>query len=281
MNEPGELPARSDPPWPTARLFGLDFVTDATIDELRSWLLDDAETRRDDWRCVVTPNVDHLVRYDEFTAEAATAQHSYLVLPDGMPIVWASRLLRRPLASRLTGSDLFAALWPELVARRIPTVVVASSSALADRLQEQMGALVRCVVPPRFDVADNDAVTSLVDEVTSTCQSIHARFCIIGISMPKHHLIANHLRRRWADSYASAPVVLLLGAAPELYFGLARRAPQWMQRTGSEWLYRLAREPRRLAKRYLIEDVQFVRLLVDELRSSPTHRRRYGRRQVR
>lgn len=247
------------------RLFGLDFVADATIPEITDVLVAEASDPNDEWRCVVTPNVDHLVRYDRIESEATTARHATMLLPDGMPIIWAGRLLRRPMARRLAGSDLMGELWPRLAEHGIPAVVIASSVEVSDGLRASHPDI-RCVVPPMFDPSDEQAVDELIDRVDADVAAIGARFLVVGVSMPKHHLIANRLRSRWGDDDRAKPTVLLLGASPDLFLGLTPRAPRWMQTSGLEWLYRLAREPRRLARRYLIDDVAFVRLVYREWR---------------
>jgi N-acetylglucosaminyldiphosphoundecaprenol N-acetyl-beta-D-mannosaminyltransferase len=250
----------------TQRLFGLDFVSDATIDAVADAVVRAATGPATGWRCVVTPNVDHLVRYDRNPREAEAARHACVVLPDGMPIVWASRLLGRPLKMRLAGSDLFGALWSRLAASSVPTVVVASRAEVADRLRESH-AQAQTLVPVQFDVGDEPAVTSVIDWIDEAVAR-GGRVVIVGVSMPKHHLIANRLRERWADLTDDIPIVLLMGASADLSLGLARRAPRWMQRFGLEWLFRLALEPRRLARRYLVDDMKFMRLLGREWRAT-------------
>lgn len=249
----------------TERLFGLDFLADATVGALTERLLAEVEDHRPGWRCVVTPNVDHLVRYDRLPADAAVARSAFLVLPDGMPIVWASKLVRRPLARRLTGSDLFATLWPALCREAVPTVVLAPSELVAQPLAKEHPT-VRCVVPPVFDVDDASAVAGVVDDITAAVDDVGARFVFIAVSVAKTHVLATALRGRWSADTRPAPIVLLIGASPEFYLGLVRRAPRWIQRWGLEWLYRLAKEPRRLARRYLIDDPHFARLVWRELR---------------
>jgi N-acetylglucosaminyldiphosphoundecaprenol N-acetyl-beta-D-mannosaminyltransferase len=249
----------------TQRLFDLDFVSEASVDELARRLFEGRDDRNERWRCVVTPNVDHLVRYRRNPLEAEVAALSDLVLPDGMPIVWASRLLGRPLAARLTGADLFTALWDRLAVHAVPVAMIVARDEVAERLAESHPA-VRCIVPPMFDVDDAAAVESLIDETDELCRTIDARFLVVGVSMPKHHLIADRLRRRWAGRYAGTPTVLLLGQSPEFAVGLVRRAPPWMQRSGLEWVWRLADDPVRLARRYLVDDVQFVQLVWSEWR---------------
>lgn len=252
----------------TRRLFGLDFVDAQTVDEIGDVLLEDADPDR--WRCVVTPNVDHLVRYARHEGEADVARSAMVVLPDGMPIVWASRLLQRKLTARLAGSDLFAVLWPRLAEAAVPTVVVAPRREVADRLSVEHPR-VRFVVPPVFDIDDSDVVLAVVDEIVDACSRSGARFLVIGLPMRKHHLIATRLRERWIDAYASAPTVLLLGASSEFYVGLARRAPVWMQRAGLEWLHRLAGDPRGMARRYLVDDVRFLALVWRQWRMTRAH----------
>ena len=236
-------------------------------------LLADESARSTGWRSVVTPNVDHLVRYEHDARAAEVARNAWLTLPDGMPIVWASRLLRQPLARRLAGSDLFAELWPVLAQRTIPTVVVAATDEVADRLRAEHAEL-RAIVAPQFSVSDDDVVDQLVEAIVDQCADVGARFLFIGVSMPKHHLLASRLAERWVDTAQASPVVLLVGAAADFYLGLAVRAPQWMQRTGLEWVHRLARDPRRMARRYLVDDVRFVGIVWREWRRLPPERRR-------
>lgn len=252
----------------TRRLFGCDFVSEATLDDVAAWVLDSAARPDTSWQCVVTPNVDHVVRYDRNPAERAVADHATVVLPDGMPVVWASKLLRRPLRARLAGSDLFAMLWPELGARRTPVVALVSDDITAEGLRAvHPGA--RTVVPGRVDTADDAAVDALVAALSDACDEVGAELLFVGLSMDKHHLIADRLRRRWLSSPPASgrwPLVLLVGASAELYLGHSRRAPRWLQRIGLEWLHRLLQDPRRLARRYLVEDMAFVRMVWRESR---------------
>ncbi len=251
----------------TRHLFDLDFVNAPTVEPVAQVLFSERTERPDRWRCVVTPNVDHLVRYARHPEEAEAAAHSSLVLPDGMPIIWASRLLHRSLAGRLTGADLFADLWRRIVEDATPIVVVASTNEVASRISAA-DANARCIVPPMFDASDRAAVDGIVNEVANEAERIDARFVVVGVSMPKHHRIANGLRSRWAGAYSGTPTVLLLGASPDFALGLTERAPSWMQRSGLEWLHRLLVDPRRMAKRYLVDDVSFLRLVWQEWRSS-------------
>lgn len=257
---------------PRVHLFGLDFVGDATIDEVATHVLagNGASGEQPGWHTVVTPNVDHLVRYARHPAERAVALDAELVLPDGAPIIWASRLLGARMARRLTGSDFFSAWWPQVCARELPVVIVASSDELATRLREQHPS-VQCIVPPMFEATDTAAIAALAAQIHDAVGRVRPVAVVVGLAMSKGHALERAVREA-APPEGTSPWFMLLGASAEFHVGLQRRAPGWVQRNGLEWAYRLAAEPRRLAKRYLIDDVAFVPLVWREWRH--TRRRR-------
>ncbi len=135
-------------------------------------------------------------------------------------------------------------------------VLIASRPEVTEQLtREHPGAVI--IEPPMFSLDDEAAVARLLDEVLAACESSGARFLLSGISTDKGHRLAALLHERWGDE-PGHPAVLLLGASAELYVGYRKRAPAWMQRTGLEWLHRMASDPQRLVKRYLIDDASFV-----------------------
>jgi N-acetylglucosaminyldiphosphoundecaprenol N-acetyl-beta-D-mannosaminyltransferase len=255
---------------PRVRLFGLPFVAAASVEQVAVELL--ARSRAGErGLLVVTPNVDHLVQYGhEPRLQALAAQADY-VLPDGSPIIWASKLLRRPLGARLTGSDLFAPIWTALKQSGEPIVVLATNDDSAERLAaDHPGAHV--VVAPFFAADDHVARRALVERTLAEVDASGARVVVVGLPLPKHHDIAADLRAAGAAGRA-APTLLLIGSAADFYIGTKQRAPQLMQRLGLEWLHRLLSEPRRLAKRYLVDDMAFVPIVVREAVHVVRHRR--------
>ena len=250
------------------QLFGLAFVGEATVDEVAAQVLegDAGRAATPGWRTLVTPNVDHLVRYAQHPSERAVALDAELVLPDGAPIIWASRLLGTRLARRLTGSDFFSSWWPQVCTRGLPVVVVASSDELAARLREQHPA-VECIVPPMFMATDTAAIATLAAQIHDAVARVRPVAVVVGLAMSKGHELERVVRAA-APPAGTAPWFMLLGASAEFHVGLQRRAPGWVQRHGLEWAYRLAAEPRRLAKRYLIDDVAFVPLVWREWRNT-------------
>jgi exopolysaccharide biosynthesis WecB/TagA/CpsF family protein len=251
-------------------LFGLNFVDERSIGVVADTMLESPPAHESGWLVVVTPNVDHLIRYATSPADRRVAEHAAIVLPDGSPVIWASRLLGCPVHTRLTGTDLFATLWPRLVGNRQPVVVVAANNAVATALHAiHPGA--RCIVAPQFDADNRVAIVELAGRIQAEVAATGAQHVLLGVAMPKHHRLCAAL----TEFVAPAPAVwvLLLGAAAEFHIGTRRRAPKWMQRSGLEWLHRLACDPRRMARRYLVDDLAFFPLVWREWREIRRHRR--------
>jgi N-acetylglucosaminyldiphosphoundecaprenol N-acetyl-beta-D-mannosaminyltransferase len=246
-------------------LYGIEFVTETTIEEIADHLIAETGTPSDRWRSVVTPNVDHLVRYAKSPEERHVAQTAALALPDGMPIVWSSRLLGRPLTDRLAGSDLFAALWERVIERQRSMTLVVAHDAVADALLTA-NPRAHCIVPPFFGVEDDLAIGRITDEVLDRANNQRTDFVVLGLSMAKSHRLAMDLALRVPPAHG-APLLLLLGASAEFHVGIRTRAPRWMQRAGLEWMHRLLQDPRAMARRYLLEDPAFIKLVLSEWRS--------------
>ena len=260
----------------TRRLFGLDFVDDVSVDATVERLLapqGDPDTEP----VVFTPNVDTIVRLGELEPDglADRLRNSRYILPDGQPIVWLSRLASQPLRARLAGSDLVPPLWRRIVADDRRAMVVAASHEVADALRAELPS-VATHVPPVFDPADPWAVDEVVRSCAAIVDATAPEFVFLGISYPKQQMLAfaliDHIRRGGGQP----PVFLLIGGAFDMYVGRVRRAPVWVQRAGVEWFYRFLLEPRRLFRRYFVEDVRFVSIAAQELQVA-----RAGRQDIR
>ena len=269
-----DAPGRTgEPSGSTREVFGFPFVDDhdvaATVDRILGPQPDDGRLP-----LVVTPNVDDIVRLHEdvHAPLLELERRARYVLPDGQPIVWASRLLGRPLTARLPGSTLVPPLWQRAAADGIPVVVLASSDEMADRLRaEHPGAT--CVVAPFFDVADDVAVDALVDRLVDAITSGRPRLVFFGINFPKQQRLAFGVLDRLQAAGVDVPVLLLIGGSFNMYFDITPRAPRWMQQWGLEWFYRFLLEPRRLFHRYFVTDAKFLPLLVREVRKDRRRRR--------
>jgi N-acetylglucosaminyldiphosphoundecaprenol N-acetyl-beta-D-mannosaminyltransferase len=180
-----------------------------------------------------------------------------LVLPDGMPLVWLLRHGGFRLADRVYGPDLM----PALVNHSQQTgyrhflygATPGTLELLAADLQRKFPAakVVGAHAPP-FRPAGADEDEAVIEMINASAADI----IWVGLSTPKQELwMARHRHR------LSAPVLIGVGAAFDFHAGLVRQAPRWLQRMGLEWAFRMATEPRRLAKRYLRNNPAFVALL--------------------
>lgn len=244
------------------RFMGLDFVDAPDLDPVIEALLD-GPYHCDRLPLVVTPNVDIMVYLAHQAPDDVIElfEQAQFCLPDGQPIVAASRLVGRDLSARLAGSDLFARLWPRLARDDLPVAVIVSSSGIADELaaQHPRAAL---VVAPMLAADDGPAMDRLADEVIACLtgpdsNAERPRFVLCGLGNPKDVRILSRILARWPDSW-SPPIAMGLGASFAMYLGHQRRAPLWVQRIGMEWFYRFAQEPRRLFRRYFIQDAAFL-----------------------
>jgi N-acetylglucosaminyldiphosphoundecaprenol N-acetyl-beta-D-mannosaminyltransferase len=210
----------------------------------------------------VTPNVDHLVKLRRDVRFRQIYAKADLVVADGVPLLWASRMLGAPLKERINGTDLFE-LTCELAARRGYSVYLLGGSpgaaqSACERLREKHPDLKIagwCCPPHGFheDEAQNESIRK---DILRT----GANILFVGLGAPK--------QENWMHSYAKRTgVAFAIGVGVSFSFvsGEIARAPVWMQRHGFEWLWRLINEPRRLWKRYLIDDIAFLGLLVTAL----------------
>jgi N-acetylglucosaminyldiphosphoundecaprenol N-acetyl-beta-D-mannosaminyltransferase len=190
-----------------------------------------------------------------------------IVNPDGMPLVWALRLLGVPDAVRVYGPDFTLVLLREAERNRIPVGFLGSTESVLAKL---LAAIRRKC--PNLDIAYANAppfrpLTAAEDEsVIQDINSSGARLLFVGLGCPKQELwMAAHRGRVQA-------VMVGVGAAFDFLAGTKPQAPRWMMAAGLEWLFRLATEPKRLWKRYLKYNPQFVFLFALQLlraRKSP------------
>jgi N-acetylglucosaminyldiphosphoundecaprenol N-acetyl-beta-D-mannosaminyltransferase len=211
---------------------------------------------------VFTPNVDHVVMAEHDERFRQAYADASLCIPDGMPILWAARLLGAPLPEKVSGSDL---MWPlmERAEREKWRVYILGGAAgvgakAVERLTARLpGIQIAGTDAPRIDMSAPPATRAdVLERVRATKPDI----VLVALGAPKQEL--------WiTESKADLrPAVLLgIGASVDFIAGTARRAPPWMSASGLEWLYRLAQEPGRLWKRYLLRDPEFALVVLREL----------------
>lgn len=207
---------------------------------------------------IVTPNVDHVVRNQSFAGLTAPYDDAWLTLCDSMPLRVLAKLLGHDLP-RVTGSDLTAELFDQVLRDGDRLAVVASYQGVVDRLRDHFPHLrIRAVIPP-FGVENDPAeLRKCVDFVLAEQND----FVFLAIGSPQSETIAYALSK----SDRASGTALCIGASLEFLTGLKRRAPRWMSAVGLEWLHRLGTDPRRLWRRYAYSVFPLMRLVAQELR---------------
>jgi exopolysaccharide biosynthesis WecB/TagA/CpsF family protein len=212
-------------------------------------LLADLETlmRAGEGFAVATLNLDHLVKLRRSAAfQQAYAQHSH-VTADGMPVVWLHRLAGRRI-DLVPGSDLVRPLAALAAAMRIPVALFGSTPAVLERAAVRLRAeapglcIVDCIAPPHGFDPDGPEAAAFLDRLAAS----GARLCFLALGAPKQERLA--LRGR---KLMPACGFVSIGAGLDFVAGHERRAPPWVRRLAMEWAWRLAGNPRRLARRYL------------------------------
>jgi N-acetylglucosaminyldiphosphoundecaprenol N-acetyl-beta-D-mannosaminyltransferase len=248
------------------RVFDLDFVDERDLHRVAADIATRRQIRDPELPLVVTPNVDLMVQLESAPSEIRDlVRRAHWCLPDGQPIVWTSRLLRRPLAARLAGSTLVRIMWNDAEISTLPWAVVASSDAVQAAI-DAAGRNVRVVTAPTF--ADIAAVTTFAADHVTTIAAATPRLVFVGLGYPKDLLLIGALIERWPTD-TETPIFLAIGASFELLFGLRKRAPEWVQRLGMEWFHRFVQEPRRLFVRYFVRDPAFLAIAYREARRRP------------
>ncbi|MFC4534240.1 WecB/TagA/CpsF family glycosyltransferase [Sphaerisporangium dianthi] len=208
---------------------------------------------------VVTPNVDICRACSRDPEVRAIVAGADLAVPDGMPLVWASKLLGTPVPERITGADLIWSLSEAAASGGLSVYLVGGPPGVAVRAAEVLGdrypgLRVAGVVSPPFGFETSAEGLAAVREALMRARP---DLVFVGLGFPKQDrligLLRGDLPRAWFIGCGSA-----IGFAA----GSMRRAPEWMRRSGLEWLFRLAADPGRLARRYLVDDLPFaLRLL--------------------
>jgi N-acetylglucosaminyldiphosphoundecaprenol N-acetyl-beta-D-mannosaminyltransferase len=188
---------------------------------------------------------------------------AWLNLPDGVPVTWLEHRRGARQAERVCGIDLLPRVVDVGRETRLRHYFFGSSREALDALERRLTAtyprsmLVGSCAPP-FGPIDDHSERGLIADITAASPDI----VWIGLGAPKQEM----WMRRFGDELRPA-LVLGVGAAFDIVAGLKPRAPEWMQRNGLEWLYRFACEPRRLARRYMLVNGEFLaRAAADEVR---------------
>jgi N-acetylglucosaminyldiphosphoundecaprenol N-acetyl-beta-D-mannosaminyltransferase len=220
--------------------------------------------------CLFTPNLHHMHAYATGGDAAVYARSSALpgarlVVADGMPLIWASKLRGTPLPERVAGSNLIWSLTERAADSGASIFLLGGNPGAAEACAERMRAdypdvrIAGIMAPPHGFEKDERAIA----EIVATLQAAAPDIVYIALGFPKQEELALQLA-------PEMPTTWFVGVGISFSFvaGEVQRAPRWMQATGLEWIHRLLQEPRRLFRRYVIDGLPFAaRMFGHALRS--------------
>ena len=210
-------------------------------------------------RLVVTPNTDHFLRWQDDERFRMLYERADLRTVDGAPLAALARRDGTPPPPRVTGVDLFGATVARAAAAGIPIVIIGGEEGVAAAAAAQLVSTTPGVriaftaSPSRADLGDEQYLRRLTERLARTPHKVVA----LCLGSPKQEQLFADLERI-ADGGLTG-VYLCVGATVDFLAGRVRRSPVVFRRLGLEWLYRLVREPRRLWRRYLVDDVKILR----------------------
>jgi len=243
-------------------LFGVE-IDPITMAETVSSVFDWMNNKETACKFVITPNVDHIVQVQSNKALQNAYKSATLVVTDGRPVVWAANFLGVNIPEVVPGSDLVPAIFSHAQTNQksIKVFLLGAMPGVADRAKVFIGQqwpIVNVVgtLSPNFGFDKNEIESKKICEIVNASG---AELLVLGLGAPKQEL--------WVTQYAESlavKVALCVGATIDFLAGEKPRAPVWMRKSGLEWLHRMLSEPKRLAKRYLIDAIVFPKIVFKE-----------------
>jgi N-acetylglucosaminyldiphosphoundecaprenol N-acetyl-beta-D-mannosaminyltransferase len=230
-----------------------------TQDECVQLVMQQLHAGKGGW--IATANIDHLWhlrRHPEFRAAYAATT---LRVADGMPLIWISRIQGTKLPERVAGSDLIHSLSHAAAVRGRRVFLLGGNAGIAER-----AAACLCATNPGLQVAGTACPPHGFEKNPEQLAAVRAQLAASGADLvfvalgaPKQELFIAGMRDALPNAWWMG-----VGISFSFVAGEIRRAPRWMQRTGCEWLHRLAQEPRRLCRRYLWNGPPFAARLLGQ-----------------
>lgn len=204
---------------------------------------------------VVTPNVDHIVKIEHDPLFKEIYENADLILTDGKPLIWMSHLMGMPIKEKISGSDYFPEVCRMAAREGFSIFLLGAAPGVAQKaavnlMKKYKNLKIAGVYSPSYTFEhDEQEIAYIIRKIKTAKPDI---LCI-GLGTPKQEKFYYQYR----DVF-QVPLTLHIGATIDFEAGVIKRAPKWLSHIGLEWMYRLLKEPRRLYKRYLLDDVEIL-----------------------
>lgn len=206
---------------------------------------------------VVTPNVDHIVRLEKDEELQKVYKNASLILTDGKPLIWISKWYKTPIKEKISGSDLFPRVCQLAANKNYTMYLLGAAEGVADTaarnlMKKYPGLNIVGTYSPPFGFEKNE---QKMNKIKAQIQDVHPDILIVGLGCPKQEKFMYYHCKE-----LGVPISFGLGASIDFEAGNIKRAPKWMSNHGLEWLYRFSKEPKRLFKRYFVDDIKIIQV---------------------
>lgn len=206
---------------------------------------------------VVTPNVDHIVRLEKDEELQKVYKNASLILTDGKPLIWISKWYKTPIKEKISGSDLFPRVCQLAANKNYTMYLLGAAEGVADTaarnlMKKYPGLNIVGTYSPPFGFEKNEQE---MNTIKTQIQDVHPDILIVGLGCPKQEKFMYYNCKE-----LGVPISFGLGASIDFEAGNIKRAPKWMSNHGLEWLYRFSKEPKRLFKRYFVDDLKIIQV---------------------
>lgn len=206
---------------------------------------------------IITPNVDQVIRIESDKYFKEIYENAELLLADGTPLVWISRWYKKPIKEKICGSDLVPDLCKLAAQKGYLIFLLGSAEGVAAKAAENLkknnpGLRVAGVYSPPYGFEKDK---NEIDKINKMLFNSKADMLFVGMGVPKQDIFIYENM----DKY-QIPMSFSIGATIDFEAGIQKRAPKWVNHIGMEWLYRLAHDPKRMFKRYIIDDMKIFKL---------------------
>lgn len=206
---------------------------------------------------VVTPNVDHIVRLEKDEELQKVYKNASLILTDGKPLIWISKWYKTPIKEKISGSDLFPRVCQLAANKNYTMYLLGAAEGVADTAAKNLmkkypGLNIVGTYSPPFGFEKSKQE---MNKIKTQIQDVHPDILIVGLGCPKQEKFMYYHCKE-----LGVPISFGLGASIDFEAGNIKKAPKWMSNHGLEWLYRFSKEPKRLFKRYFVDDIKIIQV---------------------
>lgn len=231
------------------------YIDNITMDEAIGYIEECIVTRK--YSHVITPNVDQIVRieYDEKFREICN--HAELLLVDGHPLMWLGKIYGMPFKEKICGSDLVPQLCKVAADKGHSIFLLGAAPGVAQIAAEKLqtsypGLKVAGTYSPPIGFENNKEE---LENINRILLNSGADMLFVGMGVPKQDIFIYENM----ESY-KIPVSFSIGGTIDFIAGRQKRAPKWVNMIGMEWFYRFIHNPRRMFRRYFVDDMKIFRL---------------------